>query len=171
MSHPREMFETMTEALGVDMGEVSDQKSMTVSSYEPKDVIKFKEGEGQVKDIDAIDDYDYARRNLHQLAEQGQEALNAAIEVASATGSSESFETVANLMKASSEILDKLVGLQEKMAKIAGMKKKLMEGNEPEEETSSTTNNIFVGSSMELMEFLEKNGIGSKGIKPRTIDQ
>lgn len=173
MNNPREIFESINDALGAEIPDDADQKALTVSPYEHKEIIKpAPPGAGEVHDEDAVDDYDFARRSLHQLAEQAQEALNAAMEIATATGTSESFDTVATMIKTNSDLMSELIGLQEKMAKISEAKKKVQAPGGQEEEEKKTTTNVFIGSTSDLIDLLKSKGLDDrmKTVNGRVID-
>lgn len=90
-------------------------------------------------------DYDTTRNNLYTLLQQGQDALECALEVAKSSEHPRAFEVVGNLMKQVADINAQLMDLHSK-------KKHIDTPNKGEEQQSKTvTNNaIFVGSTAEL---------------------
>jgi len=103
------------------------------------------------KSIDDNIDYDYekSRANLHNLLNQGQEALMYALEVAKSSEHPRAYEVVGNLVKQLAEVNHQLMDLSEKKQKLS----KKQEENNPK--PSSVTNNaIFVGSTNELKQML-----------------
>jgi hypothetical protein len=60
-------------------------------------------------------DYDKSRNNLHNLLQQGQDALNHALEIAKASEHPRAFEVVGNLMKQLADINHQLMDLHGKM--------------------------------------------------------
>ena len=96
-------------------------------------------------------DYDRTRSNLHSLLQQGQDALYHALEIAKSTEHPRAFEVVGNLMKQLAEVNTQLLDLHDKKRKIDTPSKA--------EEVSNkqiTNNAIFVGSTSELNQFLNK---------------
>ena len=113
-----------------------------------------KAGEVIVPESNSVDDnidYDYekSRANLHNLLNQGQEALIYALEVAKSSEHPRAYEVVGNLVKQLADVNHQLMDLSEKKQKLS---KKQEENNT---KPSSVTNNaIFVGSTNELKQML-----------------
>lgn len=112
-------------------------------------------GEVVLPNTEAIDyDYDQTRSNLHGLLQQGQDALNHALEVAKSSEHPRAFEVVGNLMKNIADINAQLMDLHSK-------KKTLdtpVKGSEPSKQV--TNNAIFVGSTAELSKLIDNMGKG-----------
>jgi len=100
-------------------------------------------------DTDKIEyDYNKTRNNLHSLLSTGQEALNAALEVAQASENPRAFEVVGNLMKQLSEVNQQLMDLHQQKQKLDIPAKR-------ESAVSNVTNNaIFVGSTNDLSKLI-----------------
>lgn len=96
-------------------------------------------------------DYDYnkSRSNLHSLLQQGQDALNHALEVAKSSEHPRAFEVVGNLMKQLADINHQLLDLHGK--------KRLLDVPSKNEAAKQVTNNnaIFVGSTAELSKLID----------------
>lgn len=95
---------------------------------------------------DKVDyDYDKTRNNLHSLLQQGQDALQHALDVAKSSEHPRAFEVVGGLMKQLSDINTQLLDLSEK-------RQKLMQKETAVDSGKVVTNNnaIFVGSTAEL---------------------
>ena len=109
-----------------------------------KPIIKIDKGEDREKD------YSYARAQLYDIVEKMQEGLNDAMEVAQQSEHPRAYEVVFNGAKHTADIVDKLADLHKKM-------------NDLEKEDPSPTattqvqNNMFVGSTSELMKMLKEN--------------
>lgn len=103
----------------------------------------------KAESTDAAVDYDYnrTRSNLHNLLNQGQEALMHALEVAKQSEHPRAFEVVGNLVKQLADVNHQLLDLTEK-------KQKLQSKKEKESPQSITNNAIFVGSTTELNKML-----------------
>lgn len=159
MTNPREIAKNIDDVLGV--AEPDDQKAMTVSSFDAKEVVKFEAGKGEESDQDKTDDYSYARSMLQTLAEQGQEALNAALEVATATGNFEAFETVASILKSNAELVDRFMNIQEKNVRIQTMLQKLRNPKGAAEPAPGTTNNttFVIATTDDVIKGLADRGL------------
>ena len=94
------------------------------------------------------DDYEYARRNLYDVIEKGNNALEDIMDVAKQSESPRAYEVVTNLIKT-------MVDANKDLLQLAKTKKEL-EAREPEK-AQVTNNNLFVGSSAELLKMI-KNG-------------
>ena len=99
------------------------------------------------------DDYQITRSNLHQILQQGQDALYHALEVAKASEHPRAFEVVGNLMKNLSDINTQLLDLHKK--------KQSIEAPTKEDAKTITNNAIFVGSTNELSKMLNDLRKGS----------
>lgn len=96
---------------------------------------------------DVKTDYDYARGNLYSLIEKGQEAINGMLEIAQEGGQPRSYEVVGQLIKNTSEVAEKLLGLQ----------KTLKDIEEDKLSNPTTVNNaLFIGSTAELTKLLKQ---------------
>lgn len=89
-------------------------------------------------------DYERTRTNLHNLLEQGQQALISALEVARASEHPRAFEVVGNLVKQLADVNHQLLDLSDKRQKLMSKKEELP-GNQ-----ITNNNAFFVGSTTEL---------------------
>lgn len=92
-------------------------------------------------------DCDRSRNNLYGLLQSGQDALEAALEIAKQSEHPRAFEVVGNLIKQLADINHQLLDVH--------IKKQKMVTKEPEKATTVTNNSIFVGSTSELNKFLD----------------
>lgn len=93
------------------------------------------------------DDYEYARQNLYDIIEKGNDALEHIVDIAKQSESARAFEVAANLIKTMAETNKDLLNL-------AKTKKDLeREDNVPDKQV--TNNNLFVGSSAELLKMIK----------------
>ena len=112
----------------------------------PAEIVKEEEN------VDATKDYEYTRGELYRLIEQGQEAVQGALEVAQESGHPRAFEVAVNAMKQVADMSDKLIDLQQKM--------KNLNKDEDKKGPSSVTNNaIFLGSTAELQKMLKRGKV------------
>jgi hypothetical protein len=92
-------------------------------------------------------DYEYARGNLISAIEKGQEALTDVVQIAGMTQSARSFEAVASVLNALTTANEKLLDLSKK-------KKDL---DKDENNPTTVNNNLFVGSTAELLKIIKDN--------------
>ena len=108
-----------------------------------------------LKDVteDREKDYEFTRAELYRLIDQGQEAVQGALEVAQESGHPRAFEVATNAMKQVADMTDKLMDLQ----------KKVKDLDEDKSGPSKVTNNaMFVGSTAELQKMLKQMGGGKR---------
>ena len=129
--------ENMEELLNVDVSE-TPEGGCTTRKANLKDVTE-----------DRDKDYEYTRAELYRLIDQGQEAVQGALEVAQESGHPRAFEVATNAMKQVADMTDKLMDLQKKVADL----------DEEKKGPSKVTNNaMFVGSTAELQKMLKQMG-------------
>lgn len=110
----------------------------------PKPVIVSDKGEDREKD------YNYARAQLYNAVETMQEGVQGAMEVALQAEHPRAFEVALNGAKAMSEVVEKIADLHKKMDDL--------EKDKPTQQSvSQVQNNMFVGSTSELMKMLKEN--------------
>jgi len=102
------------------------------------------------ENVDATKDYEYTRGELYRLIEQGQEAVQGALEVAQESGHPRAFEVAVNAMKQVSDMTDKLIDLQKKMKDLDAPVK----GKGP----TTVNNTMFVGSTADLQKMIKEMG-------------
>ena len=109
-----------------------------------KPIIKIDKGEDREKD------YTYARAQLYDIVEKMQESLNDAMDVAQQSEHPRAYEVVFNGAKHAADIVDKLADLHKKMN---DLDKEAPKAASP----TQVQNNMFVGSTSELMKMLKEN--------------
>ena len=100
------------------------------------------------KGEDREKDYQYARGQLYDIVEKMQESLNEAMEVAQESQHPRAFEVCFNGAKAAADVVDKIQDLHKKMKDLDVEETKIQQTN--------TQNNIFMGSTAELMKMLKE---------------
>ena len=100
------------------------------------------------KEEDKEKDYQYARGQLYDIVEKMQESLNDAMEVAQESQHPRAFEVVFNGAKNAADVVEKITDLQKKI--------KDLESEETKVQQNNTQNNIFMGSTSELMKMLKE---------------
>ena len=94
-------------------------------------------------------DFQYARENLYNLIERGQDGLEELLEIAKASQHPRAFEVVGQLV-------DKLTTTNKELLNLHKSKKDIRsEKSGP----TSVNNNLFVGSTAELQKFLKKEKV------------
>ena len=109
----------------------------------------------KIRDVseDRDKDYEYTRGELYRLIDQGQEAVQGALEVAQESGHPRAFEVATNAMEQVADMTDKLMDLQ----------KKVKDLDEEKKGPSKVTNNaMFVGSTSELQKMLKQMNGGKR---------
>ena len=120
------------------------------------DVSKEPEKKKQLSNDVAEDrekDYEYTRAELYRLIDQGQEAVQGALEVAQESGHPRAYEVAVAAMKHVADMTEKLQDLHKKMKDL----------DEEKKGPSKVTNNaMFVGSTAELQKMLKQMGGGKR---------
>lgn len=119
-----------------------------ISSSLGLDPIEIHKGIEVIPPHQENNDYEYARRNLYDVIEKGNNALEDIMDVAKQSESPRAYEVVTNLIKT-------MVDANKDLLQLAKTRKEL-EAKEPEK-AQVTNNNLFVGSSAELLKMI-KNG-------------
>ena len=92
-------------------------------------------------------DFEYARGNLIDIIEKGQEALSGILDVAGMSQHPRSYEVVATLINSLTAANKDLLDLSKKKQELDGTT-----GNK-----TTVNNNLFVGSTAELQKLLKQN--------------
>ena len=94
---------------------------------------------------DVEDDYQYARKNLYDVIDKGNEALDYLLELAKASEHPRAFEVVGQITKTLVDANNNLLDLQ----------KKIKDLSKNEDKPQNVTNSLFVGSTDELLKLLK----------------
>ena len=94
-------------------------------------------------------DYKYARENLYNLVERGQDAIDGILELSKETEHPRAYEVAGQLIKTVGETAEKLIDLQSKLKKLEG----------EEQKVGTQHNPLYVGSTSELQKFLKKKTV------------
>jgi gas vesicle protein len=127
-------FENLNKEFNID-GEI-------MKAEETAKEIKVASTDNQVRD-----DHEYARGNLYNLIEKGQEAINDILDVAKQTNHPRAYEVAGNLIKNVADITDKLLESQRKLKEISEEKPK---------GPNVVNNSLFVGSTSDLQKMLKQ---------------
>lgn len=104
-----------------------------------------------VQNTQVDDDYEYARGNIINTIEKGNEALQGILDVAGMGQHPRAYEVAANLVKTMVEANKDLLELTKK--------KKDLDKIEGRGNPQTVNNNLFVGSTAELLKALKNNNI------------
>ena len=117
----------------------------SVSEVAPKPEVK--KPPKKVEAIDQVqDDYEYARGNLYQLVDKGQEAVNGALDLAMSSDHPRAYEVAGQLIKHVGDVADKLMALQKDKKNV----------KEESAKKVVTNNALFVGSTADLQKMLKQ---------------
>jgi hypothetical protein len=94
-------------------------------------------------------DFDFARENMTEVINKGQEALFDLIDVAKQSQHPRAYEVLATMMNT-------VVGASKELLELQAKKRKIME-DDPTASPQQVTNNLFVGSTAELQKYLKQN--------------
>jgi hypothetical protein len=133
----KDITDNMNDILGIE-GELIE--------HEPVKSPTVVESNGQEKDVEH--DYQYVRNNLHEIIDKGSMSLDALLELAKASEHPRAFEVVGQLTKT---LVDANKDLIEVQRKIKELKKDTVE---KESAKNVTNNNLFVGSTADLLKAL-----------------
>ena len=133
----KDITDNMNDILGIE-GELIE--------YEEVKTPTVIESNGQEKDVEH--DYQYVRQNLHDIIDKGSMSLDALLELAKASEHPRAFEVVGQLTKT---LVDANKDLIEVQRKIKELKKDTVEKDNAK---NVTNNNLFVGSTADLLKAL-----------------
>ena len=98
------------------------------------------------EDKDPDIDFETGRKNLYNLLDKGNEAIDGILNLAKEGEHPRAYEVAGQLIKTVSEVSQNLLDLQEKLKKIKDV---------PEKGPKNVTNALFVGSTTELTKLLK----------------
>ena len=98
------------------------------------------------EDKDPDIDFETGRKNLYQLIDKGNEAIDGILGLAKEGEHPRAYEVAGQLIKTVSEVSQNLLDLQDKLKKIKDV---------PDKGPKSVTNALFVGSTTELQQMLK----------------
>ena len=109
----------------------------------PKPIIVSDKAEDREKD------YTYARSQLYNIVEKMQESIDDAMNIAQQSEHPRAFEVVFQGAKHAADVVEKIGDLHKKMD--------ALEKDKPQSQVSQVQNNMFVGSTADLMKMLKDN--------------
>jgi len=130
----------------MDKFEGLDEAFETVADIVPAEEPKKKKPPVKLEQDDVEKDYEYARANLYQLVDKGQEAINGALDLAMSSDHPRAYEVAGQLIKHVGDVADKIMGLQKDTKSVKEEKTK---------GPTNVTNALFVGSTADLQKMLK----------------
>lgn len=97
------------------------------------------------------EDYEIARQNLLSIANASTSAVNELSDIAQQSQSYKAYDALASLVKSASEANRHVLGLAQQ--------KKEIKGERSNPQANTVNNNLFVGSTAELLKFLKQNKV------------
>ena len=116
-----------------------------ISKKPKKEIVKAERTVPTTTNDDSETDFQYARENLYNLIERGQDGLEEILEIAKSSEHPRSFEVFGQLIGKISEANKDLVNLHKTKKDI----------EEDKSGPKNVSNNLFVGSTAELQKFLK----------------
>lgn len=116
------------------------------------EVLPLEKPKEKIKDIVVPDnkdpdiDFETGRKNLYNLLDKGNEAIDGILALAKEGEHPRAYEVAGQLIKTVSEVSQNLLDLQEKLKKIKDV---------PNTGPKNVTNALFVGSTTELQKMLK----------------
>ena len=98
------------------------------------------------EDKDPEIDFETGRKNLYNLLDKGNEAIDGILNLAKEGEHPRAYEVAGQLIKTVSEVSQDLLNLQDKLKKVKEM---------PDKGPKNVTNALFVGSTTELQKMLK----------------
>ena len=130
--------EKLNELLGI-AEDVTYQKEVTTK---PKTELVVPD------DKDPEIDFETGRKNLYNLIDKGNEAIDGILNLAKEGEHPRAYEVAGQLIKTVSEVSQNLLDLQDKLKKVKEV---------PNTGPKNVTNALFVGSTTELQKMLKKS--------------
>lgn len=101
-------------------------------------------------DKEVENDSKYVRQNFYDLIEKGHSAIDELLAVADQSQHPRAYEVLATMIKTMGDMNNDLLGMHEKKQKLTGEK--------PEDKKETVNNNLFVGSTSDLLKLMNKDG-------------
>ena len=130
----------MSEILNLEpIDDVSNSGNLPIQYHENK----------QISDNEQVDaDLKYVRENLYDLISSGSTAIDQMMAIADQSQHPRAYEVLSNMIRQMVETNKDLLDMHEKKKKISDKK---------EEQSSTVNNNLFVGSTKDVLELIQKS--------------
>lgn len=141
------------------MSEDVISKSLGINFIGPPEEIK--ETTTDLKTEKSLDkDFEYAKDNIKMLISNGSEAIEEILKVAKAGDSPRAYEVVSQLLKTVADMNKDLLDLHQKAKAVK---------KETVNVKNTTNNSIYVGSTSELQDLINKDRSRSKALESQTF--
>lgn len=143
-----EVMAGISNALGMAPLIIDDEQPIDVESTE---IVVSEQGVSK-EDAEAEEDFYIARKNFHDILEMSNETIKGIIRIANASEQPRAFEVASKMIKDLTEANAALLKLHEQ-------RRQLLPPPPPEANTAApniTNNNVFVGTTNELLELIDK---------------
>lgn len=145
----------MNEEISPVFNSISESLGVEFKPAEPKQVLVQKTKTEEIQDKKVESDFEYARSNMKQLIEKGMASLDNAISLAESLDSPRGFEVVSTFAKQLAEMNKDLMDLHQQKKDV--QKETITVKN-------NTTNAIYVGSTSDLQDLVNKDRSRKKAL-------
>jgi hypothetical protein len=148
---PKEVMKSISESLGMAplvVGELVEEQEAGSTDMVPVP----DEPELTIEEKQAEEDFAIARENVKDILEKGSEALHSILRIAEASEHPRAFEVAANLIKTLTDSNKSLLDLHEQRRQLAP----IAQEEKKEDPTQITNNNVFVGTTAELLDLIKQ---------------
>jgi len=139
--------EIISKSLGIDFSAVQDSVVVPTTEQKP-----------QEKNLDK--DFEYAKDNIKLLISNGTEAIEEILKVAKAGDSPRAYEVVSQLLKTVADMNKDLLELHQRAKAVK---------KETVNVKNTTNNSIYVGSTSELQDLINKDRSRKKALDSQTF--
>ncbi len=119
------------------------------------DLAPFVPDKPESYNIQTEDDFEFARKAMYEIIAKSQQALEDMFDIAKSLQSPHAYEVLNSLLKNAASYPKDLIDIQKKRIDIA----KLSNKDADKADTTTTNNNLFVGSNEDLNKLLNSMGI------------
>jgi len=152
MKEKKTVNEQLSDSLDVEFEAEEEEQTK-------KPIVKIEENVPITKekmDKDLGKDYASVRRNLRNLIDVGEDAIDGILNVATESDSPRAYEVAGQMIKAVADMNKDLLDMHQKMKSI---------NQEDIKVTNNTTNSIYVGSTSDLQDLINQSRSAKKALK------
>jgi hypothetical protein len=133
---------------------MSDDKISEILDLEPMNSspnlpLVYHENKQKPEDKQVDADLKFVRDNLYDLITSGHSAIDQMMSIADQSQHPRAYEVLANMIKTMVDTNKDLLDMHEK--------KKKLQGGDKKEESKTVNNNLFVGSTNDILKLLKQN--------------
>jgi hypothetical protein len=142
----------MNAKISESLGLVTMSEAKQMEEYILPDSNSVSTVEDDNEAAEAAADRKFARDNIKEVIEHGTSAMGDILDIAKATEDPRAFEVFSNIMKSLIDANKSLVSINNHSAKKAT--KQTVKEEAPDNNNNNVTNQLFVGSTQELMDLI-----------------